>query len=76
MVNQVMYRASVVEVVEFNWRENLIATNDASRRWLIPVLFLSRDEAVSAAMKAAQRKIDRLGGEWKIEVKRERVVIV
>lgn len=76
MVNQVMYRASVVEVRGASWRDNSLDPNDAPLRWLIPVLFLSRDEAVGAAWKAAKRKIDRLGGEWKIEVKRERVVIV
>ena len=73
---QVMYRASVVEVRGFSWRDNSLDPNDAPLRWLIPVLFRNRDEAISAACKAAKRKIDRLGGEWKIEVERERVVII
>ena len=76
MVNQVMYRASVVEVRGYSWRDNSLDPNDAPLRWVIPVLFLSRDEALSAAVKAAKRKIERLGGEWSIDIQRERVVIV
>ena len=76
MVNQVMYRASVVEVRGHSWRDNSLDPNDAPLRWRIPVLFLSRDEALSAAVKAAKRKIERHGGEWSIDIKRERVVII
>lgn len=76
MVNRVMYRASVVEVVGFNWREDPLAPNDAPLRWIIPVLFRNRDEAISAACKAAKRKIEQHGGEWSIDIQRERVVIL
>jgi hypothetical protein len=76
MVNRVMYRASVVERRGHSWRDYSSDPNDAPRRWLIPVLFRSDDDAFAAAVKAAQRKAVRFGGEWSVEVERERVVIV
>ena len=73
MVNQVMFRASVVEYT----KELHTAWDDYTpSRWVIPVLFRSWDDAVDAAVKAAQRKTQRWGGEWLVEIERERVVIV
>ena len=70
---QVMYRASVVERNHVApWWDEF----DQPMRWNIPVLFRSRDEAIRAACKAAKRKIEQHGGEWSIDIQRERVVIV
>lgn len=68
MINQVMFRASVVRFTE-HWGED-------DYRWTVPVLFRTWDSAFDAAVKAAQRKIRRYGGEWSVEIERERVVIV
>lgn len=65
-----MYRVSVVRLKD-RWGEV-----DPYWRWTIPVLFRSWNLAVFAATKAAKRKIARHGGEWKVEIERERVVIV
>ena len=70
MVNQVMYRASVVRMTD-RWGEV-----DPYWRWTIPVLFQSWEAAGDAAVKAAQRKTQQWGGEWSVEIERERVVIV
>ena len=70
MVNQVMFRASVVRMTD-RWGEV-----DPYWRWTIPVLFQSWEAAGDAAVKAAKRKIERHGGEWTVEIERERVVIV
>ena len=73
MVNQVMFRASVVEYT----KESYTVWDDYTpSRWTIPVLFRTWDAAVDAAVKAAQRKTLRWGGEWSVEIERERVVIV
>ena len=70
---QVMYRASVAP----RKRQALIlASGWSGNRWNIPVLFRSRDEAIRAACKAAKRKIEQHGGEWSIDIQRERVVII
>ena len=70
MVNQVMYRASVRQVGQ------TLFWDTGYYRWSIPVLFRSWDAAVDAATKSAYRRAVRYGGEWKIEINRERVVIV
>lgn len=66
---QVMYRASVLKTDRFG-------EVDSWSSWNIPVLFRSRDEAIRAACKAAKRKIEQHGGEWSIDIQRERVVII
>lgn len=69
MINAIMYRAQVVRVDEWG-------CTDPDWCWDIPVYFRDRQAALDAAIVAAKRKMARFGGDWKVEIDHEHVVIM